>query len=61
MWVAIRILRLFGKNLTRIACALEEIRDLYRLDLASRGVIATDASLRDQVEVMYGSIEDRHV
>lgn len=61
MWATVRAIRLFSKSLSRIAAALEELRDLYRLDLASRGVTPTDTSIRDQVEVAYGYIEDRDV
>lgn len=57
MWATIRTIRLFTKSLVRIAAALEAIRDLYQLDLASRGIIPTDATIRDQVEVSYGYTE----
>ena len=53
MWI-FRTLRLFTKSLTRIATALEGIHTLYRADLASRGVILTDATIEDPVEVAYG-------
>lgn len=61
MWAAFRILRLFNKDLSRIALSLEDIASLYRLDLASRGIVPTDISIQDQVEVSYGYTEDRNV
>lgn len=57
MWAAIRIIRLCVKSLSRIAAALESLRDLYELDLESRGIIRADARLTDQVEVSYGFTE----
>lgn len=54
MWAAIRTLRLFVKSLTRIAAALEDIRDLYRLDLATRGIVQTSPTVTDAVEISYG-------
>ncbi len=53
MWKAIRTLRLFVKSLTRIASAVEEIRDLYKLELATRGIAPTDYTIKDPVEVSY--------
>lgn len=53
-----RAIRLFAKSLTRMADALEEIRDLYELDLEARGVrrLTLQGSAPDErVEVMYGS------
>lgn len=57
MWAAIRTLRLFTKSLTRIAASLESLESLYRLDLASRGVIQTNPALKDELEVQYGYVE----
>lgn len=57
MWATIRFIRLFTKSLSRIATALESIRDLYELDLKSRGIVPTDATVVDQVEVSYGYTE----
>jgi hypothetical protein len=57
VWATIRTLRLFSKTLIRIAVALEGMLTLYRLELASRNIISIDASLRDEVEVYYGSTE----
>lgn len=57
MWAFIRTLRLFTKSLTRIASALESIRDLYRVDLESRGIRLTDPSISDEIEVMYSARE----
>jgi hypothetical protein len=57
VWATIRTLRLFSKTLIRIAVALEGMLTLYRLELASRNIISIDASLRDEVEVFYGSTE----
>jgi hypothetical protein len=54
MWLAIKVLRLFAKSLVRIAVALEELRDLYRLDLATRGIILTNPDVKDEVEIIYG-------
>jgi hypothetical protein len=54
MWSAIRTLRLFVKSLTRIASAIEEIRDLYKLELASRGITPLSPAVHDEVEVVYG-------
>ena len=56
MWAAFRILRLTLKSLSRIATALEELRDLYRLELSSRGVMQSNPALHDPVEVQYGAI-----
>ena len=55
-----RAIRLFAKSLVRMADALEEIRDLYELDLESRGVrpITLKGSAEsERVEVMYGRID----
>ncbi len=57
MWFAVRILRLFSKDLTRIAKSLEAIESLYRLELSTRGIIQTNPSLKDELEVQYGHIE----
>ncbi len=57
MWLAIRVIRLFSKDLSRLATAVADIRDLYRLDLASRGVIQTNPALKDELEVSYASME----
>ncbi len=54
MFLAIRVLRLFIKSLTRIATSLESLESLYRLDLASRGIIQTNPQLKDELEVAYG-------
>ncbi len=54
MWAAIRTLRLFVKSLTRIASALEEMRDLYKLELATHGIVPMDPKVKDAVEVAYG-------
>ena len=59
MWAAFKVLRLFARSLVRIAVALEELRDLYRLDLASRGIVRVYANIMDPVEVSYGHTEDR--
>jgi hypothetical protein len=57
VWATVRILRVFSKTLIRIAVALEGIHSLYRLELASRNIVPTDATLHDEVEVFYGSTE----
>lgn len=57
MWLALRVIRLFSKDLSRLATAVSDLRDLYRLDLASRGIIQTNPSLKDELEVAYGAIE----
>lgn len=57
MWAFVRVLRLFTKSLTRIAASLEALEALYRLDLASRGIVQTNPSLKDELEVAYGHIE----
>ena len=58
VWAAFRVLRVFTKSLVRIADALEDIRDLYELDLESRNIrriVVKDATRPgDRVEVMYG-------
>jgi hypothetical protein len=54
MWATIRLIRLFVRSLARTAVALEDIRDLYRLDLESRGVRPVQPDVMDHVEVMYG-------
>lgn len=54
-----RVLHLFTKSLTRIAVALEELRDLYKLDLASRNITQIYPQIQDEVEIMYGSREDQ--
>ena len=54
MWKAALVIRLFAKNLGRIAVSLEQIAALYRTDLQSRGVILTDATIQDELEVVYG-------
>lgn len=57
MWATIRTLRLFVKSLSRAAAALESLRDLYQLDLRSRGIVPTDSTVMDPVEVSYGYTE----
>jgi hypothetical protein len=52
-----RSIYLFAKSLRRIAVALEELVSLYRMDLASRGLIPLDTTIKDKVEVMYGYAE----
>lgn len=59
-----RAIRLFAKSLARIAAALEELRDLYRLDLEARGirpVTLSGSKENERVEVMYGPTEDYDV
>lgn len=53
-----RAIYLFAKSLRRIATALEELVGLYRMDLASRGLIPLDTTVRDKVEVMYGEVQE---
>lgn len=54
-----RALLTFARPLTRIAKALEEIKDLYRLELQSQGIHALTPGLKDEVEVAYGPQEIR--
>lgn len=54
MWAAIRTIRLFAKSLSRIATSLEQIHALYKLDLASRGIVETNPGMKDVLEVAYG-------
>ena len=49
-----RILWVFTKSLRRIASALEEIRDLYKLELSTRGIMPLSPGVKDEVEVVYG-------
>ena len=59
MWL--RVIRLFAKSLSRIAAALEEIRDLYKLDCEARGIVQLKPGVVDQTEIAYGYIDDeRH-
>lgn len=57
MWLAIRVIRLFSKDLSRIASSLEGILELYRLELATRGILQTNPTLKDELEVQYGYSE----
>lgn len=41
----------------RVAAALEGIRDLYEMDLRSRGIYSFDPKIRDKVEISYGPQE----
>lgn len=54
MFLWFRTIRLFAKSLARIANALEEIRDLYKLDLATRGIVPITPGIHDEVEISYG-------
>jgi len=54
MFLAIRAIHLFAKSLLRIANALEEVRDLYRLELATRGIVPITPGIKDEVEIAYG-------
>ena len=49
-----RALLIFSRPLIRIAKALEDIRDLYRLHLQSQGIYPLNPDLKDEVEVVYG-------
>ena len=59
MFLAFRALHLFAKSLVRIALALEQLRDLYQLELATRGIVAPTPGMKDEVEVVYGYQEPR--
>lgn len=54
MFLWFRTIRLFTKSLVRIAIALEELRDLYKLDLATRGIVPITPDIHDEVEISYG-------
>ena len=49
MFLAFRALHLFAKSLVRIALALEELLSLYRLDLATRGIVPITPGIKDEV------------
>jgi hypothetical protein len=53
MWATIKILRLFIRNLNRIATSLEKLDALYEADLASRGIVLTRPNFSDQAEMSY--------
>jgi hypothetical protein len=61
MWFAVRILRLYGRNVSRIAASLESLVSLYQLDLASRGITLIDPNVRDEVEIQYGYHEEKEI
>ena len=47
-----------ARYIRRMAVALEEIRDLYQLDLAERGLnVKRPAAPGDELEIMYGARE----
>lgn len=52
MWV--KALFLLARYFRRIALALEGLRELYELDLQSRGIVRVRPGVTDEVEVMYG-------
>ena len=54
MWAIAKSVMLVARYFRRIALALEAIRELYELDLASRGIVRVDPNLRDEVEITYG-------
>ena len=56
MWAFAKALLLVGRYFRRIAVALESIRELYELDLSSRGVYRTRTPTKDdEVDIMYGA------
>lgn len=54
MWAFAKALLLIARYFRRIAIALERHNDLYRLDLADRGIIELKPGVEDHVEVAYG-------
>jgi hypothetical protein len=59
MFLAFRALHLFAKSLARIATALEQLRNLYQLELSTRGIVPLTPGVKDEVEVVYGYQEPR--
>ena len=55
MFLVLRAFHTFGRSLVRIAIVLESLRDLYQLDLSSRGIIQITPDIEDEVEIAYGS------
>jgi hypothetical protein len=56
-----KVIRLFARSLTRIADALEEIRDLYKLELDAQGIrpiTLSGSKLEERVEIVYGAVEE---
>ena len=59
MWAFAKTVLLVARYFRRIAVALESLRDLYEMDLASRGIQKTQPGLKDPVEVVYGPVETK--
>lgn len=54
MWAFAKAVLLLARYVRRVGVELESIRQLYELDLQSRGIVRVDPRLVDQVELCYG-------
>jgi len=54
MWAFAKAVLLIARHFRRIARELESMRQLYELDLQSRGVWRVQPGLKDEVELQYG-------
>lgn len=59
MFKTLSILRLFTRQLNRIAVALEQLAADYRLDIESRGLRHIKYEGKDEVMIAYGPQETR--
>ena len=48
---------ILAKAFYRIADELSKIRNLYELELRSNGIVPVDTSIKDEVEISYGSMK----
>ena len=53
----VKAIAMLAKAVRRGAIALERIRDLYELELRSNGIVPVDTSIKDEVEISYGSMK----
>lgn len=53
----VKAIAMLAKAVRRGAIALEGIRDLYALDLRERGIVPVNTTVKDEVEISYGSMK----
>jgi hypothetical protein len=55
MWAFAKAVLLLARYARRIAVSLEQIRDLYELELRYQGIVQLKSEVTDEVEVVYGA------
>ena len=59
MWAFAKAVLLLARYARRIAVSLEQICDLYELELRHHGIVQLKENLQDETEVLYGIAEPK--